>query len=278
VGARAVLVTGTSSGLGEACALRLDRAGWRVFAGVRRVEDGDRLRKRASPGLTPLLLDVTDSDAIASAAVAVGDRLEGLVNNAGIAVAAPVELVSLDELRRQLEVNLVGQVAVTQALLPALRRARGRVVNVGSIGGRSALPFLGPYAASKFALEAITDSLRLELRPFGIEVSIIEPGSIATRIWEKGGAAADDLARHLPPSATELYVERADALRQVATAAARRGETPDEVAKAVEHALTAPRPKTRYLVGKHARQRALLERMPDRVRDRVLARRLFGGR
>jgi NAD(P)-dependent dehydrogenase (short-subunit alcohol dehydrogenase family) len=162
---RIAVVTGTSSGIGEAVALRLGRAGWRVLAGVRRQEDAERLEDR---GLQPVWLDVTDADSIAAAAVELGERpLAGLVNNAGVAVSMPLELLPLDELRRQLEINLVGQVAVTQAFLPALRRGRGRLVFVGSIAGRSALPFLGAYAASKHALEAVTDSLRIELRPLG---------------------------------------------------------------------------------------------------------------
>ena len=182
-----VLVTGASSGIGLASALRLAGAGWRVYGGVRTAADADALRQH---GIEPVELDVTDAAQIDAATAAVGPELDGLVDNAGIAVAAPLELVPLDELRRQLEVNVVGQIAVLQAVLPALRRARGRVVLMGSIGGRSALPFLGPYAASKHALEALADSLRVELRPFGLAVSIVEPGSIATPIWRKGADRA----------------------------------------------------------------------------------------
>src|SRR5919106_2030523 len=167
---RTALVTGASSGIGQACAVRLLHNGWRVLAGVRR--EGD-----APDGTEEILLDVTDAEQIQAAARLV-DGLDGLVNNAGIALAAPLEFVPPEELRHQLEVNLIGQVAVTQALLPALRRAKGRVVFMGSIAGRSALPFLGPYAASKHALEAAADSLRIELRPFGVGVSIVEPASI----------------------------------------------------------------------------------------------------
>ncbi len=181
---KTVVVTGASSGIGLACCVRLTKAGWRVFGGVRTDEDAAALRER---GLDALQLDVTDARQIAAAADVVGPTLDGLVDNAGIAIAAPLELVPLDELRHQLEVNVVGQVAVTQAFLPALRRARGRVVLMGSIGGRSALPFLGPYAASKHALEAIADSLRVELRPWGIAVAIVEPASIATADLAEGG-------------------------------------------------------------------------------------------
>ena len=272
---RTALVTGASSGIGEACALRLSRAGWHVFAGVRRQEDADRL---AAEGVEPVLLDVTDGDSIAAAAERLGERgLAGLVNNAGIAVAAPLEFLPVDELRRQLEVNLIGQVAVTRAFLPHLRRARGRIVNVGSIAGRSALPFLGAYAASKHALEAVTDALRVELCPFGIEVAIVEPGTIATPIWRKGAEAFQRIAAEVPEAVTDLYGARLAAFREAAAAAGRRGESPDEVAKVVEHALTARRPKTRYVVGRDARRRSRVERLPDRLRDRVYERWLFRG-
>jgi NAD(P)-dependent dehydrogenase (short-subunit alcohol dehydrogenase family) len=269
---RTVVVTGASSGIGEACSLRLSRAGWSVFGGVRGTEDAESLRAR---GIEPLFLDVTDPEQIAAAAGAIGDSLEGLVDNAGIAIAAPLELVPLDELRRQLEVNVVGQVAVLQALLPALRRARGRVVLMGSIGGRSALPFLGPYAASKHALEAIADCLRVELRPFGIAVSIVEPASIRTAIWSKGAAHADALRARHPAKTDDLYASSMESFRRVALARGPGGD-PDTVARAVEHALTATRPRARYLVGRDAHLRAWIERLPTRIRDRVLAKALTG--
>ncbi len=268
---RVVLVTGASSGIGEACALALARHGFHVLGGVRREEDAERLR---AGGVQPLTLDVTLSQQVEAAADAVGDELHGLVNNAGVALAAPLELVPLDELRRQLEVNVVGQVAVTQTLLPALRRGRGRIVLMGSIGGRSALPFLGPYAASKFALEAIADSLRLELRPFGIVVSIVEPGSIKTPIWTKGAARAEELRARFAVEGEELYGAAIERFRKVALARGLAGVDPDQVAKAVEHALTAERPRVRYLVGKDARLRRRLERLPVRLRDRLIERAL----
>jgi NAD(P)-dependent dehydrogenase (short-subunit alcohol dehydrogenase family) len=272
---RIAVVTGTSSGIGEAVALRLGRAGWRVLAGVRRQEDAERLEDR---GLQPVWLDVTDADSIAAAAVELGERpLAGLVNNAGVAVSMPLELLPLDELRRQLEINLVGQVAVTQAFLPALRRGRGRLVFVGSIAGRSALPFLGAYAASKHALEAVTDSLRIELRPFGIEVAVVEPGTIGTPIWTKGAATFQRIAASLPDGALGAYADRLAAFREAGTAAGRRGEPAEKVAQAVEHALTAERPRTRYVVGRDAKRRVRVERLPDRWRDRVYERVLLRG-
>ena len=263
---RSVLITGASSGIGAACATRLAGKGWQVFAGVRK--PGDR-----PEGTTEVLLDVTDADAIARAAETVGDRLDGLVDNAGIAVAAPLEHLPLDELRRQLEVNVIGQLAVTQALLPALRAAQGRVVIVGSIAGKSALPFLGAYAISKFGLEAMADSLRVELEPDGMHVSLVEPGTIATAIWTKPQPVADTL----PPEAVERYGARIEKFRKLAAKRSANAAPVESVAEAVEHALTADPPRTRYLVGRDARIRATLERLPDRTRDRILRRVLLGG-
>jgi NAD(P)-dependent dehydrogenase (short-subunit alcohol dehydrogenase family) len=171
-----------------------------------------------------------------------------------------------------LEVNVVGQLAVTQALLPALRAARGRIVNVGSIAGRSSLPFLGAYAASKFALEALTDALRVELRPWGIRVAIVEPGSIATPIWTKGAQRFEELTIDVGP-----YRDRLVAFRRFAEQRAAQRVPAEKVAEAIEHALTSPRPRTRYVVGRDARTRAALERLPTAVRDRILARILLGG-
>jgi NAD(P)-dependent dehydrogenase (short-subunit alcohol dehydrogenase family) len=268
--ARSVVVTGASSGIGLASALRLARAGWRVFGGVRTDADATAVREQ---GIEAVALDVTDAAQIASAAEVVGPELQGLVANAGISIAAPLELVPLDELRRQLEVNVVGQVAVLQAFLPALRRTQGRVVLMGSIGGRSALPFLGPYAASKHALEAFADVLRVELAPWGIAVSIVEPASVKTAIWTKGAAQADVMREGISREADELYSARIERFKAVAL---KRGPgiDPDVVARVVEHALTASRPKARYLVGRDAHMRAWIERLPTRVRDRVLAKAL----
>ena len=235
-----------------------------MLAGVRR--EGD-----APEGTEEILLDVTDAEQIRGVAERV-DELDGLVNNAGIALASPLELVPVDQLRYQLEVNLVGQVAVTQALLPALRRAKGRIVFMGSIAGRSALPFLAPYAASKHALEAVADSLRLELKPFGIPVSIVEPGSIRTAIWSRSAARADELAATADSELAELYAERVAAFRSLALKRGEGGAPADRVAEVVEEALTAERPHARYLVGKDAKLRAGFERLPDRLRDRIYER------
>jgi NAD(P)-dependent dehydrogenase (short-subunit alcohol dehydrogenase family) len=261
---RTALVTGASSGIGAACAVRLARAGWRVFAGVRRVGD-------APTGTEEILLDVTDEDHVRAAAERI-EELHGLVNNAGIAIAIPLEFIPLEELRRQFEVNVVGQVAVTQAFLRHLRRTHGRIVFVGSIAGRSALPFLGPYAASKHALEAIADTLRLELRPLGVDVSLVQPGTIKTPIWAKSAAVADALVGGAPAELTRLYGERIAAFREVALRRGAKGAPAEEVARAVEEALTVERPRTRKLVGVDAKVRAGVEKLPDRLRDRVYER------
>ncbi|QXD14221.1 SDR family oxidoreductase [Rhodocaloribacter litoris] len=275
---RFVLVTGASTGIGRACALDLAAHGFSVFATVRRAEDARALEAEGLPHLRPLFLDVTDGAAIAAAAGTVGTAtgeagLWGLVNNAGIVLAAPLEAIPLDAFRRQLEVNVTGQLAVTQAFLPLVRRARGRIVNMGSIGGISVIPFVGAYCASKFALEAISDALRMELAPWGIEVVIVEPGTVTTPIWRKGEEAADAILSRIDPGVVSLYREAMERMRRVVAAAETRGAPPEVVAAAVRHALTARRPKTRYLVGPVARMRWVLQRLlPDRLRDRLLRR------
>jgi NAD(P)-dependent dehydrogenase (short-subunit alcohol dehydrogenase family) len=239
--------------------------GWTVFASVRNAGE-------APTGTTELVFDVTDGDAIDRAAAHV-DELDALVLNAGIAIAGPLEFLPPDELARQLDVNVVGQLRVLQSLLPTLRRSNGRVILMGSIGGKSALPFLGAYAMSKFALEAMADALRIELAPWGIHVAIVEPGTIATPIWTKPQRAVEEL----PPEAGELYGTRVEQLRRLAAARASGRAVPAErVADIVEHALTSDKPKTRYLVGPDARRRARVQRLPDRLRDRLLTRFLFG--
>ena len=276
----AVVVTGASTGIGQACALRLDKIGFQVFAGVRKEADGESLKRQASEHLTPVFIDVTEEASIASAAdtvaAAVGAAgLAGLVNNAGIVVPGPLEFQPLGDIRQQIDVNFIGQIAVTQAFLPLLRKRRGRIVNIGSIGGRMATPFLGAYAASKFAMEAFTDSLRMELQPWGISVSIVEPGSIATPLWEKGQAAADEIDRKLPQTGHDLYDPAVAAMRRVADKLARAAIPPSAVAKAVAHALTAKRPKTRYLVGRDAKlQAAVAKLVPDRMRDWLIVQRM----
>ena len=269
---RSVLVTGASTGIGRATALLLAQHGFRVFAGVRRPEDGERLAAEAS-GVVPVILDVTSAEHIERAAAVIAEArgLYGLVNNAGIASAAPLEFVPVEELRHQLEVNVVGQVAVTQAVLPMLRAARGRIVNVTSIGGLIAGQMLGPYNASKFALEAVTHVLRQELAPWGIEVVAIEPGVIATPIWSTSAASADRMLAPRLAEVTALYGAQIESAQKMAANGTAHGIAPVEVARVIERALTARRPKTRYPVGTDAKiGAALLARLPDRTRDRLL--------
>lgn len=266
-----VLITGASTGIGEASAHHLKELGFDPVGAVRRDEDAERLR---AAGLRTVKLDVTDSDSIAAARAELGDApLAGLVNNAGIAVAAPIEFIPLEQLRHQLEINLVGQVAVTQRFLPALRAGRGRIVNVSSIGGRVALPLVGAYNMSKFGLEGMSDSLRRELRPHGVDVIVIEPGGVKTPIWRKGNELAADLQADMPPDAQRLYGRMIEALRkQTVKIQNERGIDAREVAEAIGTALTAKRPRARYLVGRDAKLRArAAAALPDRVMDRLVA-------
>jgi len=272
---RSVLVTGASTGIGRATALRLDAAGWRVHAGVRREEDAESLRAAGSGSLEPLFLDVTDADQIAAAAERLGGgegELAGLVNNAGVAIPSPLETMPVDDFRRQLEINLTGQVAVTQALLPAIRRGDGRVVFISSIGGRMALPLTGAYHAAKFGIEAVGDVFRQELRPWGIPVSIVEPGSIDTPIWERGEQTADEVGSR-SPQREALYGRAIERYRKVIRETAERGIPPEKVAATIERALTSRRPRARYLVGIDAKVQARLKPLlPTPLLDRIVAR------
>jgi len=270
---RSVLITGTSTGIGEACATDLDKLGFRVFAGVRKEEDAERLKSQASDRLTPVIVDVTDTEAVAKAAEeidgAVGEAgLYGLVNNAGILIPAPLECVPLDEVRRQLEVNVIGQLAVTQAMLPLVRRATGRLVNMGSISGKVAPPYMGPYSASKFALESMTDVLRMELRRWDIQVSIVEPDSVATPIWAKLQDTAFEMGKRLPRNVRKLYKEELTAMWKASQRMGETGMSVDHVVRAVRHALTARKPRTRYPVGRRTRWAFWAARnLSDRMRD-----------
>jgi len=272
-----VVLTGTSTGIGRAAALRLAREGFSVFAGVRRAEDGEALRRDATGSIEPLLLDVTSPESIAAAAARVRDAapggLAGLVNNAGVAVAGPLEALPIDDFRHQIEVNLTGQVAVTQQFLPMIRVAKGRIVLISSVGGRVATPFMGAYHAAKFGLEAVGDSLRQELSRFGIEVVIVEPGTIATPIWDKGADGARTTRERLGAEAEALYGESLDRMEAVARGAGERGIPAEKVADAVLTALTARRPRTRYPVGLDSQIGTRIRRLvPDRLMDRLIAR------
>ncbi len=276
---KAIFITGASSGIGLATAKRFDTLGWRVFAGVLPGEDTTALQQGASDRMTIIPVDITSAEMVTAAqqsiARALGDAgLDGLFNNAGIPVSGPMELVPLPALEQIINVNVMGHVRVTQAFLPLVRKAQGRIVNTASILGRVVTPFGGPYCMTKFAMEAYTDALRMELAPWGIHVVAIEPGVIATPIWEKTLQDREDMDAELTPEGQQLYGTRLRQMRDSTRKQSSDGSPPEMVAAAVEHAMTAPTPRTRYLVGKQAhlvaRMRWLL---PDRLFDRLLSSR-----
>jgi NAD(P)-dependent dehydrogenase (short-subunit alcohol dehydrogenase family) len=273
-----VVITGASTGIGAACALVLDKLGYRVFAGLRDKADGEPLIGSVSPRLMPIGLDVTDAASIAAAVhtvkAMVGEHgLAGLVNNAGIAVAGPIEALPITEWRRQFEVNVFGAVAVTQAFLPLLRQGSGRVINIGSMSGRVALPFMAPYSASKHALSAVTDALRLELSPWGIRVALIEPGAIATPIWGKTRKEVDAWDRGWNHDMRTLYGPTFIRVKEFASKAGAQAPPPGIVVDAVVHALRSRFPKARYLVGRDTKIRAALAMvLPDRLHDWLISK------
>ncbi len=268
-----VVVTGASTGIGRETARRLAQSGFQVYGTVRHSPDADSLR---ADGVTPVIMDVTDAKSIAAARGAVlaalGDQpLVGLVNNAGAPAAGPLEFLPLEEFRYVLEVNVLGVMAVTQAFLPHLRRSQGRIVNMSSISGRIAMPFAGPYAASKFALEALSDSLRRELSGSGVSVIVIQPGSIRTPIWDKAAAPATLERYRDTPYATALPL-----IRQQALAGVQKGLPPSAVADAVLQALSARRPPIRIVVVRRKVRYRLLQLLPDWVLDRAARKALWG--
>jgi NAD(P)-dependent dehydrogenase (short-subunit alcohol dehydrogenase family) len=275
---KSVLITGASTGIGEACVIYLAERGWRVFAGVRRKADAERLG--ATSNTTPVILDVTNPEHIASVVELIraetgSEGLQGLVNNAGIAVTGPLEFLPIADFRRQMDVNFFGLVELTQACLPLLRVGHGRVVNISSIGGRIVAPFLTPYSVSKFALEAFSDGLRRELRPWKIHVASIQAGSIDTPIWEKSVKEAGVFRSKLPQEAEDLYSRGMDGTLEFSKKSAARGIRAEMVAKVVEHALLARRPRARYAVGRGTRWVIALARvLPDELLDWLMARNL----
>ena len=277
---RTVLITGASGGLGTATARKLTAAGWRVIAAVRTPEAIARL-PRDLEGVTAVALDVTDPESIAQALRSLQPLLgqyglNALVNNAGTIVQGPVELVPAHALRRQFEINVLGQIAVTQAFLPALRTARGRIVNIGAITARTAVPFFGPVAASKAAIASLNDTLRMELKFQGVDVTLVEPGALATEIFAKADKSAAEDGWTGGPDTVGRYTK---ALQDAQAAAAKQSNTAVEKAAAtVVRAVTAGRPKTRYTIGSDARALAFLSRLPDRTRDGLLLRTLGLGK
>jgi len=277
------LITGASTGIGRASALRLAGSGWTVLAGVRDPAAGERLAAAAGGGpagrLVPLPLEVTDQGQIAAAAELVREHaaragsagLDALVNNAGIGVGGPVELITDGDLHRQFDVNVFGQLAVTRAMLPSLRSARGRILFISSIGGRVAMAYTAPYAASKHAIEAFADAMRVELSSSNIQVGLIEPGSVATPIWDKSRSEADGL--QIPPELQAVYGGVPAALEKALEDTAKRGVPPEQVAETIEKALTARRMRSRYVVGRDAQVMLIVKRLlPDHLFDRLVHR------
>ena len=258
-----VVITGAGTGIGRDCALYLAAQGWRVFAGTR--DEAERAAWPETANVTPLVLDVTDSASIAAAVDAVGGELHGLVNNAALNVAGPLERLPVDDVRRVFDVNVFGVVATSAAFLPALREGGGRLVHVGSSAAGFATPLMGPYCASKAALEALAEAQRRELKPWGIEVSVVAPGPVDTEVWDR------DYLAHLDDSARSQYADAIAAFRKGAESNRGRRIPARAVSLAIEHALTAPTPRLRYDPGVHAKiARLLLHRLPGRLADRLL--------
>lgn len=270
---RLVVVTGASTGIGAATARELERRGFHVLAGVRRDRDADAIR---APGIEPLIIDVTDPDHIQALVARVRDdprgrSLRAVVNNAAIQANVPVEAFPIDEWRRMFEVNLFGQVAVTQALLPALFGSKGRVVNISSVGGRIAMATYGPYAGTKFALEAVSDSLRRELAPSGVRVVVVEPGAVRTEMLGRAIATAAELVSAMTPEQRGRYGGLVHAVNAQASSSTESGLPAEAAARVIAKAVTARRPRTRYTVGRDAAAITRMVRLlPDRALDRVL--------
>jgi NAD(P)-dependent dehydrogenase (short-subunit alcohol dehydrogenase family) len=266
-----VLVTGAGRGIGRATTLRLAAAGWDVHAGVRRDEDGAALAAQFPDNVHPVRLDITSAEDIAALDKQLPALLDGVVNNAGVVVGGPIEAVSIDELRRQFEVNLLGQVAVTQAVLPRLRASRGRVVFLSSLSGRVATSMTGPYSASKFAVEGLADALRMELRPWRIRVSLIEPAQTDTDMWRKADDVLEETVSTLSPEHRVLYAKHIEGMRKLIPISQRMASSPDGVAAAIERALTVRRPKARYVVGAGTKVQGVLSRFtPTPLLDAAL--------
>ncbi|MEO3759836.1 SDR family NAD(P)-dependent oxidoreductase [Mycobacterium sp. B14F4] len=265
------LVTGASRGIGRAIVEHLAARGWSVIAGVRTQQDADTVTALNPQLISAVLLDVTDADHIAALPSSLPARLDAVVNNAGVVVGGAMETVTPDEWRKQLEINVIGQLAVTQAVLPRLRESRGRIVFISSVNGRLSMPLIGAYAASKFALEAAADAMRMELRPWRIPVVIVEPAQTDTDMWRTADTMVDDLEAGLRAEHRQLYAKHIAGFRKMVPVSQRLAVPTEKVCSVVEQALTARHPRARYVVGLGPRlQAVLLTNMPTTVRDLVL--------
>jgi NAD(P)-dependent dehydrogenase (short-subunit alcohol dehydrogenase family) len=269
----AVLISGASRGIGRATALRLAGSGWDVYATVRRAEDGEELAAKAGSSLHPLQLDVTSDEQIAALGEVLPERLDAVVNNAGVVVSGPLESLSAADVRDQFEVNVVGAVALTNLVLPKLRQSGGRIVFVSSLSGRISTPMTGAYNASKFAIEAIADAWRLELRPWGVKVVLVEPAMTDTDLWRKAPETLEAGVGEMSPEHRDLYAAHLAGMRKTIPRIQKMAKPVEGVAAAIERALTAPRPRARYLVGTDVRVQAALNAItPTRVKDATFGR------
>ncbi len=268
-----VLITGASRGIGRTTAVHLAQAGWDVIGTVRSKDDGAALESVGNGRIKAVPLDVTDAAQIAALDAALPAQLDAVVNNAGVVVGGPVEGLPVDELRRQFEINVFGQIAVTQAVLPRLRASRGRVVFVSSVSGRISTPMTGAYNASKFALEALGDALRLELKPWGIKVSLIEPAQTDTDLWREADRALDETLATVSAEHRALYAKHIAGFRKTIPLSQKLASPAEGVAKSIERALTAKRPKARYVVGAAPKaQAALMGVTPSVIGDPILSK------
>jgi NAD(P)-dependent dehydrogenase (short-subunit alcohol dehydrogenase family) len=268
-----VLVTGASRGIGKAIAEHLASQGWDVIAGVRTQQDADAVAALHPQRISSVILDVTDADHVAALPNVLPDRLDAVVNNAGVVVAGPMEAVTPDGWRKQLEINVIGQLAVTRAVLPRLRESRGRIVFISSVNGKLSMPLIGAYAASKFALEAAADALRMELRPWRIPVVIVEPAQTDTDMWRTADTMVTEVEAGLTPEMRALYTKHIAGMKKMVPVSQRIAVPAEKVSAVVETALTARRPRARYIVGLAPKlQAALLTNLPTRVSDVILRR------
>jgi NAD(P)-dependent dehydrogenase (short-subunit alcohol dehydrogenase family) len=268
-----VLVTGAARGIGRSIVEHLASRGWDVIAGVRSQQDADAVVTLNPQRISSVIVDVTDEGHIAALAESLPERLDAIVNNAGIVVSGPIETVSPDDWRKQLDINVIGQLAVTQAVLPRLRQTRGRIVFISSVNGRLSMSLIGPYCASKFALEAAADALRMELQPWHIPVIVIEPAQTDTDMWRTADAMVADVEATLTPEQRSLYGRHIAGMKKSIPVSQKLAVPARKVAAVVEEALTARRPRARYVVGVGPKlQVALMTNLPTWARDRVLRR------